>query len=50
MLKLHRNTDATALGTIGTVTWQGTEVTNTYNRTGINATKLADGTVTNNRM
>ena len=35
------------VGTIGTGTWQGTAVANAYIGTGINATKLADGSVTN---
>jgi len=37
----------TTLGTVGTGTWQGTAVADGYLGTGINATKLADGTVTN---
>ena len=37
----------TALGTIATGTWQGTVVADAYLGTGINALKLADGTVTN---
>ena len=37
----------TTLGTIGTGTWQGTAIADGYLGTGINATKLADGTVTN---
>jgi len=40
----------TTLGTIGTGTWQGTAVANAYLGTGINATKLADGTVTNTEL
>ena len=43
-------TQITALGTIGTGTWQGTAVANTYLGTGINVTKLADGTVTNTEL
>ena len=35
------------VGTIGTGTWQGTAIADGYLGTGINATKLADGTVTN---
>ena len=37
----------TTLGTVGTGTWQGTAVADGYLGTGINAIKLADGTVTN---
>ena len=43
-------TSATSLvtvGTIGTGTWQGTAVANAYIGSTIDATKLADGTVTN---
>ena len=40
----------TTLGTIGTGTWQGTAVANAYIGTGINATKLADGSVTNTEL
>ena len=40
----------TTLGTIGTGTWQGTAVANAYIGTGINATKLADGTITNTEL
>ena len=40
----------TTVGTIGTGTWQGTAVANAYIGTGINATKLADGTVTNTEL
>tara|TARA_R110002020_G_scaffold225863_1_gene436116 strand:+ start:671 stop:2044 length:1374 start_codon:yes stop_codon:yes gene_type:complete len=40
----------TTLGTIGTGTWQGTAVANAYIGTGINATKMADGTVTNTEL
>ena len=36
----------TTLGTVATGTWQGTAIANAYLGTGINATKLADGTVT----
>ena len=43
-------TTITTLGTIGTGTWQGTAVANAYLGTGINATKLADGTVTNTEL
>ena len=43
-------TQITALGTIGTGTWQGTAVANAYIGTGINATKLADGSVTNTEL
>ena len=43
-------TQITALGTITTGTWQGTAVANAYLGTGINATKLADGTVTNTEL
>ena len=43
-------TQITSLGTIGTGTWQGTAIANTYLGTGINATKLADGTVTNTEL
>ena len=35
------------VGTIGTGTWQGTAIANAYIGTTIDATKLADGTVTN---
>ena len=37
----------TTVGTIGTGTWQGTAIANAYIGTTIDATKLADGTVTN---
>ena len=40
-------TQITALGTIGTGTWQGTAIANAYIGTGIDAVKLADGSVTN---
>ena len=40
----------TTLGTVTTGTWQGTAVANAYLGTGINATKLADGTVTNTEL
>ena len=40
----------TTLGTIGTGIWQGTAVANAYIGTGVNATKLADGTVTNTEL
>ena len=40
----------TTLGTIGTGTWQGDAVADGYLGTGINATKLADGTVTNTEL
>ena len=43
-------TQITSLGTIGTGTWQGTAIANAYIGTGINATKLADGTVTNTEL
>ena len=43
-------TQITALGTIGTGTWQGTAITNAYIGTGINATKLANGSVTNTEL
>ena len=43
-------TTITTLGTIGTGTWQGTAIANTYLGTGINATKLADGSVTNTEL
>ena len=43
-------TQITALGTIGTGTWQGTAIANAYIGTGINATKLADGSVTNTEL
>ena len=37
----------TTLGTISTGTWQGTAIANAYIGTGIDAVKLADGSVTN---
>ena len=40
-------TQITALGTIGTGTWQGTAIANAYIGTGIDSIKLADGSVTN---
>ena len=40
-------TQITALGTIGTGTWQGTAIANAYIATGLDAVKLADGSVTN---
>ena len=40
-------TSLVTVGTIGTGVWQGTAVADGYLGTGINATKLADGTVTN---
>ena len=40
-------TAITTLGTIGTGIWQGTAIADGYLGTGINAIKLADGTVTN---
>ena len=40
----------TTVGTIGTGIWQGTAVANAYIGTGVNATKLADGTVTNTEL
>ena len=43
-------TQITALGTIGTGTRQGTAIANAYIGTGINATKLADGSVTNTEL
>ena len=43
-------TQITALGTIGTGTWQGTAIANAYIGTGINSTKLADGSVTNTEL
>ena len=38
------------VGTIGTGVWQGTAVANAYLGTGINSTKLADGSVTNTEL
>ena len=43
-------TQITSLGTIGTGTWQGTAIANAYIGTGINATKLANGSVTNTEL
>ena len=43
-------TQITSLGTIGTGTWQGTAIANAYIGTSINATKLANGTVTNTEL
>ena len=40
-------TGATTVGTIGTGTWQGTAIANAYIGSTVDATKLADGTVTN---
>ena len=40
-------TQITALGTITTGVWNGNDITNAYLGTGINANKLADGSVTN---
>ena len=40
-------TGLTTVGTIGTGTWQGSAIANAYIGTTIDATKLADGTVTN---
>ena len=40
-------TSLVTVGTIGTGVWQGTAVADGYLGTGINAIKLADGTVTN---
>ena len=40
-------TQITALGTITTGVWNGNNITNSYLSTGINANKLADGSVTN---
>ena len=40
-------TGLTTVGTIGTGTWQGTAIANAYIGTTVDATKLADGTVTN---
>ena len=40
-------TQITALGTITTGVWNGNDITNAYLATGINANKLADGSVTN---
>ena len=43
-------TQITALGTIGTGTWQGTAIANAYIGTGINANKLANGSVSNTEL
>ena len=43
-------TAITTLGTIGTGIWQGTAIADGYLGTGINAIKLADGTVTNTEL
>ena len=43
-------TQITSIGTIGTGTWQGTAIAEGYLGTGINANKLADGTVTNTEL
>jgi len=40
----------TTLGTVGTGTWQGTAIADGYLGTGINANKLANGTVTNTEL
>ena len=40
-------TGLTTVGTIGTGTWQGTAIANAYIGSTVDATKLADGTVTN---
>ena len=40
-------TQITSVGTIGTGTWQGTAIANAYIGSTIDATKLANGTVTN---
>ena len=40
----------TTVGTIGSGTWQGTAIADGYLGTGINATKLADGTVTSTEL
>ena len=40
----------TTVGTIGSGTWQGTAVADSYLGTGISALKLADGTVTNTEL
>ena len=40
----------TTLGTIGTGTWQGTAIANAYIGTGINANKLANGSVSNTEL
>ena len=43
-------TQITALGTIGTGTWQGTAIANAYIGTGINANKLANGSLSNTEL
>ena len=43
-------TQITSLGTIGTGTWQGTAIANAYIGTGINANKLANGSVSNTEL
>jgi len=43
-------TQITSIGTIGTGTWQGTAIANGYLGTGINANKLANGSVTNTEL
>ena len=43
-------TQITSIGTIGTGTWQGTAIADGYLGTGINANKLADGTVTDTEL
>ncbi|MDP7367939.1 MAG: hypothetical protein QGH83_11875 [Candidatus Pacebacteria bacterium] len=43
-------TQITSIGTIGTGTWQGTAIAEGYLGTGIDANKLADGTVTNTEL
>ena len=43
-------TQITALGTIGTGVWQGTAIANAYIGTGINANKLANGSVSNTEL
>ena len=40
----------TTVGTIGTGTWQGTAIANNYLGTGINANKLANGSVSNTEL
>ena len=40
----------TTVGTIGTGTWQGTAIANGYLGTGINANKLANGSVSNTEL
>ena len=43
-------TQITSIGTIGTGTWQGTAIAEGYLGTGIDANKLANGTVTNTEL